>query len=122
MSSSEPTGSIRRLLGWDYTTGYGSFDIALVDTALNAAGYTAPIGCVPPNQMPAPTAALTATNNVGVAPLTVAFDASASTDPQAARSQITALITAMEQSPSKTLPIFRRTPTLRPELKPYRCK
>lgn len=67
--------------GWDYTTGYGSFDIALVDAALNSAGYTAAAGCVPPNQMPAPQAALAMTNAVGVAPLTVTFDASASSDP-----------------------------------------
>jgi PKD repeat protein len=67
--------------GWDYTTGYGSFDIALVDASLNLAGYTAPLGCVAPNQMPAPTATLAATNNVGLAPLTVSFDASASSDP-----------------------------------------
>jgi PKD repeat protein len=67
--------------GWDYTTGYGSFDIALVDAALNSAGYTAPAGCVPPNQVPAPAAALAVTNAVGVAPLTVTFNASASKDP-----------------------------------------
>lgn len=67
--------------GWDYTTGYGSFDIAFVDAALNSAGYTAPLGCVPPNQVPAPSAALATTNDVGVAPLTVTFDASASSDP-----------------------------------------
>jgi PKD repeat protein len=67
--------------GWDYTTGYGSFDIAFVDAALNSAGYTAPAGCVPPNQVPAPKAALAMTNAVGVAPLTVTFDASASSDP-----------------------------------------
>jgi PKD repeat protein len=67
--------------GWDYTTGYGSFDIAFVDAALNSAGYAAPAGCVPPNQMPAPEAALAMTNAVGVAPLTVTFDASASSDP-----------------------------------------
>jgi PKD repeat protein len=67
--------------GWDYTTGYGSFDIAFVDAALNSAGYTAPAGCVPPNQMPAPTAALAAQTTVGVAPLTVIFDASRSSDP-----------------------------------------
>ncbi|MBV8631087.1 MAG: PKD domain-containing protein, partial [Silvibacterium sp.] len=67
--------------GWDYTTGYGSFDIAFVDAALNSAGYTAPAGCVPPNQMPVPTAALAMTNAVGIAPLTVTFDASASKDP-----------------------------------------
>jgi PKD repeat protein len=67
--------------GWDYTTGYGSFDIAFVDAALNSAGYTAPAGCVPPNKMAAPTAALATTNAVGVAPLTVTFDASASHDP-----------------------------------------
>ncbi|MGA9527197.1 MAG: choice-of-anchor D domain-containing protein [Terriglobales bacterium] len=67
--------------GWDYTTGYGSFDIAAVDAALNSAGYTAPSGCVPPNQVPAPTAALAAPATVGVAPLTVAFSGSGSTDP-----------------------------------------
>lgn len=67
--------------GWDYTTGYGSFDIAFVDAALNSAGYTAPAGCVPPNRVPAPTAALAATPAVGVAPLSVSFDASKSTDP-----------------------------------------
>ncbi|MBV8205338.1 MAG: PKD domain-containing protein [Acidobacteria bacterium] len=67
--------------GWDFTTGYGSFDIAFVDAALNSAGYTAPAGCVPPNQVPAPAAALAATNNVGVAPLTVAFNGSGSSDP-----------------------------------------
>jgi PKD repeat protein len=67
--------------GWDYTTGYGSFDIAFVDAALNSAGYTAPAGCVPPNQVPAPTAALAATTTVGVAPLTVTFNGSGSSDP-----------------------------------------
>ncbi|HWX20405.1 MAG TPA: PKD domain-containing protein, partial [Candidatus Binatia bacterium] len=67
--------------GWDYTTGYGSFDIAFVDAALNSAGYTAPAGCVPPNQVPGPTAALAVTNAVGVAPLTATFNASASSDP-----------------------------------------
>ena len=67
--------------GWDYTTGYGSFDIAFVDAALNSAGFTAPLGCVPPNQVPAPTAALAMTNSVGVAPLTVTFNASGSSDP-----------------------------------------
>jgi PKD repeat protein len=67
--------------GWDYTTGYGSFDIAFVDAALNSTGYSAPTGCVPPNKMPAPNAALAMTNAVGVAPLTVTFDASSSSDP-----------------------------------------
>jgi subtilase family serine protease len=68
--------------GWDYTTGYGSFDIAFVDAALNSAGYTAPAGCVPPNQVPAPTAALAAaTATVGVAPLTITFNGSGSSDP-----------------------------------------
>jgi len=67
--------------GWDYTTGYGSFDIAFVDTALNSAGHTAPAGCVPPNKVPAPKAALAMTNAVGIAPLTVTFNASASSDP-----------------------------------------
>ncbi|KAA6465289.1 PKD domain-containing protein [Acidobacteria bacterium AB60] len=67
--------------GWDYTTGYGSFDIAFVDAALNSAGYTAPAGCVPPNLVPAPKAALAMTNAVGVAPLAVTFDASGSSDP-----------------------------------------
>ena len=67
--------------GWDYTTGYGSFDIAFVDAALNSAGYTAPAGCVPPNSVPAPTAALAATNAVGVVPLAVNFDGSGSSDP-----------------------------------------
>ena len=67
--------------GWDYTTGYGSFDIASVDAALNATGYSAPAGCVPPNQMPAPTASLAMANSVGVAPLTVLFSASGSSDP-----------------------------------------
>jgi PKD repeat protein len=67
--------------GWDYTTGYGSFDIALVDAALNSAGYAAQSGCVPPSQVPAPTAALAVTNAVGVAPLTVSFNASGSSDP-----------------------------------------
>ena len=67
--------------GWDYTTGYGSFDIALVDAALNSAGYTAEADCVPPNQVPAPTAALAVTNAVGVAPLKVTFNASGSSDP-----------------------------------------
>ena len=67
--------------GWDYTTGYGSFDIAFVDAALNSAGYTAPAGCVPPNQVPAPKAALAANTTVGIAPLTVAFDGSRSSDP-----------------------------------------
>lgn len=68
-------------LGWDYTTGYGSYDIAFVDAALNSRGFTAPTGCVPPNQMPAPNAALALTNAVGLAPLTVTFDASGSSDP-----------------------------------------
>jgi PKD repeat protein len=67
--------------GWDYTTGYGSFDIAFVDAALNSAGYTAPSDCVPPNRVPAPTAALAATTTVGVAPLTITFNASGSSDP-----------------------------------------
>jgi len=67
--------------GWDYTTGYGSFDIAFVDAALNSAGHIAPAGCVPPDKMRAPTAALAMTNAVGVAPLTVTFNASASSDP-----------------------------------------
>lgn len=67
--------------GWDYTTGYGSFDIAFVDSALNSAGFTAPSGCVPPSRMPAPTAALSMTNSVGVAPLTVTFNAGSSSDP-----------------------------------------
>lgn len=67
--------------GWDYTTGYGSFDIAFVDAALNSAGNTAPSGCVPPNLVPAPQAALATGNAVGVAPLTVTFDASGSRDP-----------------------------------------
>ena len=74
-------GEFSAASGWDYTTGYGSFDIAFVDAALKSAGYTAPAGCVPPNQVPAPTAALAMTNAVGVAPLTVTFDASASSDP-----------------------------------------
>ncbi len=67
--------------GWDYTTGYGSFDISFVDAALNSAGHIAPAGCVPPNKMRAPTPALAMTNAVGVAPLTVTFNASASSDP-----------------------------------------
>ena len=67
--------------GWDYTTGYGSFDIASVDAALNSAGYTAPADCLPPNQVPAPTAALAPTTTVGVAPLAVTFNGSGSRDP-----------------------------------------
>ncbi len=67
--------------GWDYTTGYGTFDIAAVDAALNSAGYTAPSGCVPPSQVPTPTATLAAPSAVGLAPLTVTFNGSGSSDP-----------------------------------------
>lgn len=63
--------------GWDYTTGYGSFDLAEANAELPAA---AP-GCTPADKLPAPTAQLAASPSVGVAPQTVTFDDSGSSDP-----------------------------------------
>ena len=60
--------------GWDYTTGFGSFDVKAVNDAL------------PPRTCPAnaaPVAALSASAMSGAAPLLVAFDGSASRDPDA---------------------------------------
>jgi PKD repeat protein len=58
--------------GWDYTTGYGTFDITKVNSAMSAIAPI-PAGCTA--TVAAPVAALSAS------PLPVAFDASQSMDP-----------------------------------------
>jgi subtilase family serine protease len=75
--------------GWDYTTGFGSFDITAVNAALPA--VTCPVesttgstggdtgtGTGGGTAAGAPTATLSATPTSGTSPLQVAFDASAS--------------------------------------------
>jgi len=57
--------------GWDYTTGFGTFDVKAVDDALPAATCAANA---------APTAALAASLTTGAAPFAVTFDAGGSTD------------------------------------------
>ncbi|WP_428310498.1 protease pro-enzyme activation domain-containing protein [Hydrocarboniphaga sp.] len=60
--------------GWDYTTGFGSFDVGAVNAALPAADA----GCKVANVVP--TATLTANYTQGNAPLSIVFDASTSRD------------------------------------------
>lgn len=57
--------------GWDYTTGFGSFDVKAVNDALPAATCAV-------NQ--APHAQLTASAQRGAAPVSISFDASSSSD------------------------------------------
>ncbi|MEO5624157.1 MAG: protease pro-enzyme activation domain-containing protein [Dokdonella sp.] len=57
--------------GWDYTTGFGSFDVKAVNDALP------PVACAA--NLP-PTAVVSASTTSGAAPLAIAFDASSSTD------------------------------------------
>jgi PKD repeat protein len=58
--------------GWDYTTGFGTFDVKAVNDALPAAAC-------PANQ--APVAQFTASASNGLAPIAIGFDAAASSDP-----------------------------------------
>ncbi|WP_084183403.1 protease pro-enzyme activation domain-containing protein [Nevskia soli] len=60
--------------GWDYTTGFGSIDLAAVNAALPAASGN----CVAPRP---PVARLKSGASSGPAPLNVGFDASSSSDP-----------------------------------------
>ncbi|MDB5975595.1 MAG: hypothetical protein JWR07_2355, partial [Nevskia sp.] len=60
--------------GWDYTTGFGSIDLAAVNAALPAASGN----CVAPRP---PVARLKSGASSGKAPLNVSFDASTSSDP-----------------------------------------
>ena len=61
--------------GWDYTTGFGSIDLAAVNAALPAAQS----GC---NPAPAPPLAqLKLSGSGGDAPLSISYDASGSSDP-----------------------------------------
>jgi PKD repeat protein len=60
--------------GWDYTTGFGSFNVGAVNAALPAASA----GCKASNV--APTAKIASNFTQGNAPFSVTFDGSASTD------------------------------------------
>jgi subtilase family serine protease len=60
--------------GWDYTTGFGSPDLALVNAAFPAAA-----GCTQPAP---PLASLKLSNASGPAPLSVGFDPGGSSDPK----------------------------------------
>jgi PKD repeat protein len=57
--------------GWDYTTGFGTFDVKAVNDALPAAPCPTNV---------APVAALSASATIGAAPMSIAFDASGSSD------------------------------------------
>ncbi len=89
--------------GWDYTTGFGSFDISLVDQALPAI----PKGCTADN---APSAILTASVNSGAAPLSVSFDGSGSSDPDAGDSIAYYVLDYGDGS----APVFQTTPAFGP--------
>jgi PKD repeat protein len=65
-------GAFEATPGWDFTTGFGSFDISLVNQALP------PISCAVDNP---PVPVLTANVSSGAGPLTVNFSGSGSTDP-----------------------------------------
>jgi PKD repeat protein len=62
--------------GWDYTTGFGTFDVAAVNKALPAAASS----CVVANAAPLAQLATTSLAS-GPAPFSIGFDASASSDP-----------------------------------------